>query len=161
MDLPQIAKPPAAVLDASIVIGYCAREANKFTTAKDVLERYAIDGWRFYAPAVLIAEVLFVLCTKRQNAVLSEVEHADAVSDFVALMGGIESPPLGEAALIPRAEAIRNGYGCSRASDSIYLALAEQLAKDRQVEVITFDEGWENQARSNAPTVDVKVLAVS
>lgn len=109
----------------------------------------------------MISEVLYVLCTKRQAAALTDAEHADAISDFITLMGGVEPPPLGEVSLISRAEAIRLNYGCSRSSDSIYLALAEQLAEERKVEVVTFDAGYENQAKAHSPAVEVKVLAVS
>ena len=68
----------------------------------------------------------------------------------------IQTPP--DAQFIKRAKEIQNSYGCSRSADSIYIALAEDLAKTRTVELLTFDKGMLNQAAKNAPTVTIKVL---
>jgi len=159
MASPQASKPPAVILDASFLIGYCAKEANKFVPAQQELLQYAQSGWHLFAPGVLMAEVLFVLCRKAQDAILTPSEHAQAVASFAAIMKAVHPPPRGDTALIPRAEAIRAGFGCARANDSFYLALAEELAVDRQVELVTFDDGWENQAKANSPGLKVRVLA--
>ena len=65
-----------------------------------------------------------------------------------------------DATLIKRAFEIQQSYGCSRSADSIYIALAEHLAKTRTVEIVTFDGGLVNQAAKNAPTVKINVLPV-
>ena len=57
-----------------------------------------------------------------------------------------------ETALIKRAVEIRGSYGCSRSSDGIYIALAEELSKTRTTEILTFDQGFKNQLINNAPT---------
>ena len=45
-----------------------------------------------------------------------------------------------------------------RTADSIYPALAEELAQTRPAVLLTFDPGIPNQAAKNAPTVTVQVL---
>ncbi len=87
----------------------------------------------------------------------NEAEHEKAVETFLDLMK-IISTPNDETNLVKRAFEIRETYGCSRSSDSLYIALAEDLAKTRTVELLTFDRGMINQAAKNAPTVKVKVL---
>ncbi|HEV8158126.1 MAG TPA: hypothetical protein VGP58_03790 [Pyrinomonadaceae bacterium] len=76
------------------------------------------------------------------------------------LMTAVSPPENGEASLIKRAEEIRESYGCSRASDSLYIALAEDLTKKRQTEILTFDKGFVNQAAKNAPTVQINLLTI-
>lgn len=160
MELVPASKPPAVVVDANLVIGLCAKEANKYSKAKAKLEYYATNGWRLFAPGVVVGEVLYVLCKKQFDGIITAAEYAQAVQDFVALMSKIDPPPLGDASLVARAEQIRANYGCARASDAIYLALAEQLKVDGAAEVVTFDEGMKLQAAANAPTVDVELLEV-
>ena len=36
----------------------------------------------------------------------------------------------------------RSGYGCSRSSDSLFIALAEELTKTYTVEILTFDKDY-------------------
>jgi predicted nucleic acid-binding protein len=67
-------------------------------------------------------------------------------------------PPSGDAALIARAEQIRNGYGCSHSADGIYIALAEELSQSGATELLTFDTDLPKQAARNAPTVKVNLL---
>jgi len=50
------------VIDANVLIAICAREKDKFDKAQDALNDYARSGWLFYAPGVVIGEVLYVLC---------------------------------------------------------------------------------------------------
>jgi predicted nucleic acid-binding protein len=102
---------------------------DKYRTAKDALEDAAINGVAFFAPDILIAEVLFILCNKYQNGLLTDTQYQDAIEDFRDQMSVIFPAPDGETSLITRAVEIRNGYGCSRSSDSIYIALAEELEK--------------------------------
>jgi predicted nucleic acid-binding protein len=58
----QTSNPPSVVIDANVVIAFCAKEPGGYAKAKAELESYAKAGWRFYAPGVLAAEALFVLC---------------------------------------------------------------------------------------------------
>ena len=67
--------------------------------------------------------------------------------DYMAL---IAVPNNGDASLLPRAEEIRSGYGCSRSADGLYIALAEELAKSGTAELLTFDKGTVNQVANNA-----------
>jgi predicted nucleic acid-binding protein len=54
----------------------------------------------------------------------------------------------------------RDGYGCSRSSDGLYIALAEELVNTYDTEIVTFDKGFINQAAKNAPTVKVNLLTI-
>ncbi len=87
-------------------------------------------------------------------------EHEKAVGYFTDLMTAVLPPENGEASLIKRAEEIRESYGCSRASDSLYISLSEELTKTRTTEILTFDKGFVNQAAKNAPTVQVNLLII-
>jgi predicted nucleic acid-binding protein len=158
MELGKTLRQPAAVVDASFVIGYCAKENNKYAQAKAKLEQYLNDGWQLFAPGVMVGEVLYALCRKVQEATLTAAEHAVAVGNFELLMNEIYPPPQGDSSLVARAESIRHPFGCARTNDSIYLALAEQLQDDRHAEVVTFDDGFQNHARANASTVRVEIL---
>lgn len=60
--------------------------------------------------------------------------------------------------LVTRAVEIRKTYGCSRSSDSLYIALAESLAGNHSVEIFTLDAGMTNQAAKNAPSVVVRSI---
>lgn len=95
--------------------------------------------------------------SKLAAGVLTEAEHMKAVESFLDLMKSL-SMPNNETDLVMRAAEIRETYGCSRSSDSLYIALAEDLAKNRTVELLTFDKGMTNQAAKRASTVTLKVL---
>ena len=148
----------AAVIDASIAIAISAREANREQKANAELLRLSVVGYAFYAPGVIVAETLYILCGKVQNGLLTPAEHAQAVVDFEVLMAKIQPPPTGEASLVARAEAIRSGYGCSRSADGIYLALAEVLTASMPTVVLTFDQNMDKQASRNVPTVTIQPL---
>lgn len=148
----------AVVIDATVAVAISAKEAGREQRAIVELSRYSANGCQFYAPGVLASETLYVLCGKEQSGALTVAEYAQAITDLENLMRGILPPPNGEAALISRAVAIRNGYGCSRSADSIYLALAEELARARTTYLLTLDTGIPNQVARNAPTVNVHLL---
>jgi predicted nucleic acid-binding protein len=99
-----------------------------------------------------------VLCGKEQRGTLVTADYVQAIMDLEDFLRGIQPPPSGEAALIARAEAIRDGYGCSRSADAIYLALAEELARTQTAYLLTFDAGLTNQAARNASSVEVHLL---
>ncbi|HSK72513.1 MAG TPA: type II toxin-antitoxin system VapC family toxin [Pyrinomonadaceae bacterium] len=147
--------PDALVTDANIIISVCSKEPTA-ATVKNVLKTRANNGWEFYAPNIIVAEVLYIFCRKLQNNLLTPRSYEEAIENFQDQMKVIQTPA--DAQYIKRAKEIQNGYGCSRSADSLYLALAEDLAKTRTVELLTFDKGMINQAAKNAPTVTVKVL---
>lgn len=152
--------PLAVVVDANILIAICSKEQATYQTAQTAFDQYARQGAEFFAPNIIIAEVLFVLCQKLDKAILTAAEHEKSVEFFQDYITIIQPPPNGEAALIKRAEEVRSGYGCSRASDGIYLALAEELTAIRPTEFLTFDVGVINQAAKNVPTVRINLLPI-
>ncbi len=152
-----MSNPNAAVIDASILVSISSNEAATHTIAETAFNAYANNGWEFFAPNAIIGEVIFALCQKLTAGVLTEVEHEKAVESFLNLMKNISTPD-NETDLVKRAVEIRGNYGCSRSSDSLYLVLAEDLATNRTIELLTLDKGMITQAAKNAPTVTVKVL---
>ncbi|CAN5195983.1 hypothetical protein BH20ACI1_BH20ACI1_01160 [soil metagenome] len=152
--------PNAVVPDANILIALSSKEQSTFQTAEKAFDSYVRNGWEFFAPNLIVAEVLYVLCGKLADGILTVREHEKAVELFTDLMSAVAPPENGEASLIKRAEEIRQNYGCSRASDSLYIALAEELTKTRSTELLTFDKGFVNQAAKNAPTVRINLLMI-
>ena len=150
----------AVVSDANVLIALCAREADKIQTAENAFKDYINQGYEFFAPSVLVAEVIFVLCNKLMDGSLSQAEYEKSIKAFKYYLGFISLSPNGEAALLDRAVEIRDGYGCSRSSDGLYIALAEKLNKTYDTEIVTFDKGFINQAAKNAATVKVNLLTV-
>lgn len=157
MAMTPTSNPNAAVVDASLIVAIASKEAGTYLTAKNTFDSYAQSGWEFFAPHTIVGEVLFALCQKFATGVLTKSEYEQAIESFLDYMTFVE-PPDDETSLVKRAVEIRETYGCSRSSDSLYLALAEDLAKTRTVELLTFDKGMINQSAKNAPTVTVKVL---
>lgn len=147
--------PNALIIDANLLISVCSKEPTA-AIVQNELENYAKNDWEFFAPNIIVAEVLFILCQKLQNGLLTQKSYDESIENFQDQMKIIETP--NDAQFIKRAKEIRETYGCSRSSDSLYLALAEDLAKNRTVEVLTFDKGMINQAAKNAPTVTVRIL---
>ena len=88
---------------------------------------------------------------------MTAAEYEQAIESFLDYMTIIATPD-DETSLVNRAVEIRKSYGCSCSSDSLYIALAEDLEKSRIVELFTLDKGMTNQAAKNAPTVTIKVL---
>lgn len=153
-------RAPAVVPDANILIALCSNEQLTFAAAEAAFEQYVRDGWEFFAPSIISAEVLYVLCQKAVQGILTEAEYKQSVELFINYMIAIAPPDVGDSSLIKRAEEIRDGYGCSRSSDGFYIALAEELAKTRTTELLTFDKGFINQAAKNAPTITVTLLSI-
>jgi predicted nucleic acid-binding protein len=153
--------PLAVVIDANVVIAICAKEAGKLATAEAKLKEYAGKGCTFYAPGVIIAECLFVFCRKLNDGVLTAAEHSSAVRGLISMMAAIQPPPTGDKSLIERAEEIRDTLGCSRSADGIYLALAEELGKTTNTEVVTFDTGMPSQAAASSLALTVVLLPIT
>jgi predicted nucleic acid-binding protein len=149
----------AVVVDANVLISLCSNEPT-FATAANALSHYAIQGCVFYAPSVIVSEVLYVLCVKLQSGVLSAKAYDAAVDDFQDQMKAVSAPPQGETALIRRAKEIQVGYGCSHSADCLYIALAEELSKSGSAEFLTFDKGAVNHVLRHAPAVNVNLLPV-
>lgn len=148
--------PVVVVVDASVIVSIASMEAATYLAAETTLEAYTENGSEFVAPNVIVAEVIFAMCQKLAAGILTDAEHAKAVESFLDLMRNI-SLLNDETSLVNRSIEIRESYGCSRSSDGLYIALAEELAKTRVVELFTLDKGMLNQAEKNAPTVTVKV----
>jgi predicted nucleic acid-binding protein len=153
-----LSNPGAVVIDANVFIALGAREQAKLAVAETALADYAARGWLFYAPGVIIAEVLYILCGKRQSGELDDTAYQEAIDSFLDQMKAVQPPPNGDAALIARAEQIRSGYSCRRSADGIYIALAEELSQLVTTELLTFDADLPKQAARNAPTVKVNLL---
>ncbi len=150
----------AVVPDANVLISLCAKEKDTYQPAKTAFDNYINKGFEFFAPQVMVAEVIFVLCQKLHIGELTQPTYEKAVKTFKDYMSFISAAPNGEASLIERCVEIRAGYGCSRSSDSLYIALAEELSKTRPTELLTFDKGFINQAAKNAATVTVNLLSI-
>lgn len=91
---------------------------------------------------------------------MTKQEQEEAMEFFKNYMTAISPPEDGEVSFIERAEEIRETYGCSRVSDSLYIALTEELTKTRTTELLTFDKGFVNQSAKNAPTVQINLLTI-
>lgn len=150
--------PGAVVLDASVVIALASGEVGRDAIATAEIARYGSMGYQLFAPGVIIAETLYVLCGKHKSGSLSPTDYATAVAVFQRTMATVQPPPNGDVALIQRAEQISNGYGCSRSADGIYIALAEELQKSMPTIILTFDQHMPGQAASKAPSVTVQLL---
>lgn len=148
----------AVVIDANALIALCSKEPT-FMLVENTRADYAAKGWLFYAPHVIVAEALYVFCLNLQNGSLTTTTYDEAIQNFEDQMKAILLPPYGDIALLTRAKEIRDGYGCSRSSDSIYIALAEELGKTGLTELLTFDKDVINQAAKNAPSVMVNLLS--
>ena len=151
--------PGSVVIDVNVLLAICTREPKE-ATARTAMADYATGNWTFHAPGVISGEFLFIACQKLLSGALAQSSYDKAVEDFSDYMRAILPPPSGEAALIPRAKEIRSGYGCSRATDCLYIVLAEELVKSGLAEILTFDVGMVNHVAKNAPTVKVNCLPV-
>lgn len=138
MSQPTQSSAGTVVIDASILVSICSKEPS-CQTAEDALDDYAAKNWAFYAPGAILTEVLFILCRKRQDGLLTEAEHEEAVKNFNDYMQGIRPSPQGDIRFILRNEEIRKGYSCLHSADAFYIALAEDWAKSGPAEYLTFD----------------------
>lgn len=157
---PSVVVPGAVVVDANVLISLCSKEPLTFAQADAAFNDYGQQGWAYHAPNVIVAEVLFILCQKLQNGQLTETEHSEAIEFLMDYLTLIILPSAGDASLLPRAEEIRSGYGCSRSADGLYIALAEELTRSGRVELLTFDKGTLNQVVKNATSVKVNLLPI-
>lgn len=147
----------AVVIDANVLVSICSKEPSHQTAAA-ALADYAAKNWAFYAPGAILTEVLFILCKKRQDGLLTEAEHEAAVRTFDDYMQGIQPSPEGDIRFILRNEELRKGYSCLHSADAFYLALTEELAKSGAAEFLTFDKRAVNVAANNAPSVKINLL---
>jgi predicted nucleic acid-binding protein len=158
MNLPTQSSPGIVVVDANIFIAICSKEPSE-ATARVALADYTTRNWDFYAPNVILSEVLFALCRKLSEGTIDAAIHKKAVEDFkLSFLPALSFPPMGDAALYTRAEEIRSGYSCLHSTDCFYLALTEELAKSGPAEFLTFDKRVVNVSASNAPAVKVNLL---
>ena len=149
----------AAVLDANTAISVCAKEAATEAIINAALDDYIDKGYLFYAPGVIVSEVLYALRNKLTSGVLTTLEHERAVLAFNVFMETVLPPPGGDASLILRADQICTGYGASRSADALYIALAEELtALYPNTRLLTFDRDLPKQADRNAPGVAIHPL---
>ncbi len=151
-------QPASVTLDASFVIGLCAKEPSKYAKAQAELRQRVSSGCSFFAPHLLVMESAFVLCGKLQNGTLAVVEHSVALANRHTMLARIIFLPSGDASLLLRAEQLRHSYGCSHSADGFYIALAEHLATIGPSELLTFDTGQQKQAMAHAPTVTTTLL---
>jgi len=159
MILRPASSPASVVVDASFLIALSAKEPGREARAHAHLAAYGAGGSQLYAPGVLVAECLYVLCKKLEAGLLTASQHHQAVLSLETYAGTIASPPGGEGPLVLRAEQLRGSYSCRRSADSLYLALAEALAASGTVELVTFDAGIQNQAAAARLVIAVRVLA--
>ncbi len=152
--------PHCVTLDASFVIGLCAKEPGKYLKAQTILSQRLAAGCALHAPHLLVMEASYVLCGKLQAGTLTAAEHAIAVANLQSLTTLIIFSSGGDVTLMRRAEQMRQGYGCSRSADCFYIALAEQLTTLQTSELITFDVGQQSQAIALAPAVIVTLLTL-
>jgi predicted nucleic acid-binding protein len=151
--------PNAALVDANILISICSKERLTFPLADSAFKTFAQNGWDFFAPNVIVAEGMFALCNKLQAGVLTQTGYEQAIDFFAGFMQFIQTPE-DESSLMKRAVEIRGAYGCSRSSDGLYIALAEELSQSRVTEILTFDQGIKNQIANHAPTVALNLLII-
>ena len=137
--------PTAAVLDASAAVALCSREPSRDAVVRNYVAEAGVAGRKVYAPGAITGEALHVLCKKLARGELGPAAHALAVADLEGLARNLLPPPGGEHSLIAPAVRLSAGYTCDKSNDSLYLALAEDLAgRGEVVEVVTFDD---DQAR--------------
>lgn len=148
----------AIVLDASVAIAIAAKEAGREPMVLAELARYSQLGYSWFAPGVIIAETLYVVCGKKQRGELSGADYVTAISSFKKTVTSIIARPDGDWSLIARAEQIVAGYGCSHSADGIYIALAEDLAATRPTVLLTLYDVMSKQAARNAATINVQAL---
>jgi predicted nucleic acid-binding protein len=155
---PALMNPDCVVADASMMISLRAREPGSYASTQAQMADDANHGCRFYAPGVIVSETLYGLRRKRSEGSLTAIEHEQAVQSFLAFLAILSPPSNGDRSLVARGEALRSGYGRSRSADRLYIALAEELARDPITEIVTLDESLPNRASRNAPSINVRLI---
>ncbi len=150
----------AVVVDANIFVSLCTKEQATYSQSLAAFNHYSQQGWHFYAPHVVVSEVMFVLCKKLQDGMITSSEHTQAIQYFKRYLSSVYRPTGGDGSHIDRANQIISGYGCSRAADCLYIALAEEMSKAGPADFLTFDKGAVNQIQRNAPKVNVNLLPI-
>lgn len=148
----------SATLDASFVVGICAREPKKLVQAQTELGQRIAAGYSLHAPHLMLMEAAFVLCKKQQASEFTPAEYAAAVINLQTFSASLTFPSGGDMTLLVHAEQMRQGYGCSHSADAFYIALAEQLAALGPSELLTFDAGQQKQAAAVSPSITVTLL---
>ena len=92
----------AVVVDANILVSISSKETKTHEIAEDAFNSFAIDGWQFFAPNVIVAESMFALCNKLETKIFSPKDHEKAVESFLDYMTVIETPK-DESVLMKRA----------------------------------------------------------
>ena len=85
----------AVVPDANVLIALCAREKDKLKTAETAFDDYIAKGYDFFAPSILVAEVIYVLCQKLSDGSLTQPEYEKAIKAFKFYLGFISLSPSG------------------------------------------------------------------
>ena len=84
----QGSSPTAVVVDSNVLISIYSKETSH-SIAGQALADHAAKGSAFYAPGVVVAEVLFVLCRKLSDGTLiasAYDEAIDILKDYLAVM---------------------------------------------------------------------------
>ena len=107
----QTSSPSAVVVDSNVLISICSKETSHATAAQ-ALADHAAKSSVFYAPGVIVAEVLFVLCRKLSDGALSASAYDEAIEILKDYLPIMLPPPHGDTALVQRANEIQTGYSC-------------------------------------------------
>src|SRR5258708_32946668 len=99
-------RAPDIVADANVFIAICAKEAKTYPVALAQMRLLVQAGCAIYAPGVMFAETLYILCRKLENGIMTPVQHSHAIQRFRHGVRGVLPPPHGDASLAIRAEEI-------------------------------------------------------
>ncbi|MDQ3749946.1 MAG: hypothetical protein M3367_13195 [Acidobacteriota bacterium] len=94
------------VINASILVSISSKEAATYLIAENAFDFYAKNGWEFFAPNIVVGDVIFALCQKLAAGVLTKTKHEKATESFLNLMTNISTPDV-EMDLVKRAVEIR------------------------------------------------------
>jgi predicted nucleic acid-binding protein len=147
-----------AVLDACFLVGYCAKEKDKYRVVMERLSEYARENRALYIPGVAIGEVIWTICRLREEGAIDVAVRDLSLLSFREFCKQLHNSPDGDLALVGRTIEIRTPYGPNRSYDAVYIALAERLTERGDTVFSTFDVRAEKQAQAMAPTVKVELL---
>jgi predicted nucleic acid-binding protein len=148
----------AVVVDANIAVSIAANEPTEANTRAEIA-RYSALGYDFFAPGVIVAESIYVLCGKLTDGSLSASDHAMSIKSLRVFLTRVLPPPGGDVALLSRAESIRGSRSCRHSADGLYIALTEALSQTRPTVLLTYDESMSKQAAKAAPAALIHLLA--